>query len=56
MCLTCGQGTGNWCDECQLAGRTFVFNFGGGDQPLVGMPYCTVCENAPFDCRACHGM
>ena len=41
MCLTCGLGTGNWCDTCELHGEAFEWK----GQPMVGKPLCTICEN-----------
>ena len=48
-CQACGMNTGNWCDGCEVAGRTFRA-YGG--QLLAGRPLCTKCEEEER-CRAC---
>ena len=39
MCLGCGVSTGNWCDACEWAGRTYVAHWG---QRLCGAPLCSL--------------
>ena len=50
-CVTCGQPTGNYCDPCMFAGRTFVVPSG---QVMSGPPVCTHCEG--LYCYVCVGL
>ena len=50
-CVSCGQPTGNFCDPCVNAGRTFVVPTG---QILAGAPICSQCED--FHCYVCAGI
>ena len=50
-CVTCGQPTGNYCDPCMFAGRTFVVPSG---QVMSGTPVCTQCEG--LYCYVCVGL
>jgi hypothetical protein len=51
-CVTCGEPTGNYCDPCVNAGRTYVIPTG---QILSGSPVCRQCE-AFFHCYVCVGV
>ena len=50
-CVTCGQPTGNFCDPCVSAGRTFEVPAG---QIMAGSPICGPCED--FHCYVCAGI
>ena len=50
-CVTCGQPTGNFCDPCVDAGRTFEVPAG---QIMAGSPICGPCET--FHCYVCAGI
>ena len=50
-CVTCGQPTGNFCDPCVNAGRTFEVPAG---QIMAGSPICGPCED--FHCYVCAGI
>ena len=53
MCMTCGLGTGNWCDHCEDQGHTFTWEAGGW-YDMVGKPFCTRCEEDDLVvCRVC---
>ena len=51
-CVTCGQPTGNFCDPCVNAGRTFEVPAG---QIMAGSPICGSCEET-FHCYVCVGI
>ena len=48
MCVSCGLGTGNWCDSCENAGLTFTW---GGNR-MFGSALCTVCDDL-IPCAVC---
>jgi hypothetical protein len=50
-CVSCGQPTGNFCDPCVNAGRTFEVPAG---QIMAGSPICGQCED--FHCYVCAGI
>ena len=54
MCLTCGEGTGNWCDPCEFAGRVWP-HAGLMTGLMQGTPLCTDCERTHKPCRVCTG-
>ena len=51
-CASCGQATGNYCDTCVTAGRSFEVPSG---LVMSGSPLCTSCEDE-FHCYVCVGV
>ena len=51
-CVSCGQATGNYCDTCVDAGRSFDVPSG---LVLSGSPLCSTCE-VEFHCYVCVGV
>ena len=51
-CISCGQATGNFCDPCVSAGRTFEVPSG---QIMSGSSICGPCEES-FHCYVCAGV
>ena len=51
-CVSCGQATGNYCDTCVAAGRSFDVPSG---LTLSGSPLCSTCE-VEFHCYVCVGV
>ena len=51
-CASCGQATGNYCDTCVTAGRSFEVPSG---LILSGTPLCSSCEDE-FHCYVCVGV
>ena len=41
-CVTCGTNTDNWCDICEMKGKTFMTVWG---EALGGSPLCRACED-----------
>lgn len=55
MCLCCGEGTGNWCDECDYAGVHWLMP-GTTTDLMQGSPLCSACDNRdPHPCPVCSG-
>ena len=44
-CLTCGRGTDNWCNNCEVFGNHTCDNL------ITG--FCTVCEDSCATCNIC---
>ena len=51
-CASCGQATGNYCDTCVTAGRSFEVPSG---LIMSGTPLCSSCEDE-FHCYVCVGV
>ena len=51
-CASCGQATGNYCDTCVTAGRSFEVPSG---LVMSGSPLCSSCEDE-FHCYVCVGV